>query len=141
MGIKSLVGVFVLTSFCCKQVNEHEKIQNNVDLSQVIYLNDTLLKYTDEWKKDSLGCLKLRTKRKAEKIIEMLTRDRIDEKKLYQNLGKPNEIKKTPDGGYVLTYYFDSVCRNGKLVNGSDKCYANIYMLFDVYKSVDYIYE
>ncbi|GAA4743700.1 hypothetical protein GCM10023229_23940 [Flavisolibacter ginsenosidimutans] len=103
--------------------------------------NDTLVKYVDDWKKDSVGCLKLRTREKGETIIRFLKKDSVITKAtLYQNLGTPNEVQENNDN-FVLIYYFDCLCKDGSLVKDADKCYAKFYTKSALFTDVDFICE
>ena len=121
----------LLFAFDCNQKQSNEKgLVNSVENSITHNINDTLLQYTTEWKRDSLGCLKLRTKEKAESIIRILKNANIHVLTMYKNFGSPNE-QQIINEKLILIYYFDCVCNNGHLVMKSDKCYAKFYLKSD----------
>ena len=136
MAIKVL-GIFsLLLLFACGQ--RKEPISSKTPLLKSN--NDSLMQYSNDWKKDSLGCLKLRSKEKGEAIINFLRRDSITRRLLYEYLGKSNELHKSKDST-ILVYYFDCNCNSGYLVHGSDKCYAKFYLKSDVLENTDFLCE
>jgi hypothetical protein len=133
METRVLLTIFLLLLCGCKQSPQAVSLQ-------MTDTKDTLLRYADEWKKDSLGCLKLRSKEKAEMIMELLKKDVVTVQKLYSSFGVPNEEKRN-NSNLILTYYFDCICKKGELVENSDKCYFNIYITANIFKNVDFVCE
>jgi hypothetical protein len=83
----------------------------------------------EDWKKDGMGCLKLRKKEKAIILIDSLRLVGRDENLLRKVFGKPNEEIIQTNGGKILKYYFDSTCiSEGNLDLESDYCSALFYI-------------
>lgn len=136
MTTNILMLAFLLFSFSCTSKKTKPKESSTFHLT-----NDILLRDVTEWKNDSLGCLKLRSKENAEIIISLLKKDSIITKQtLYQNLGRPNEEQQDNDD-FILIYYFDCLCNDGSLIKDSDKCYARFYLQSDLFKEMDFICE
>ena len=123
----SIIPVFVCFIFSCNiSCNNNNQISiPGFDNSQVSKLE------MNDWQKDKYGCLKLRTKELAEKLIK---KNNLYEKRredFLQVFGEPNKTKQEGDKYVILIYYFDTACRDGKLQKDSDKCYANFYFSND----------
>jgi hypothetical protein len=77
----------------------------------------------NDWKKDSVGCLHLRTLELADSLIivnNLLSKSTDEFIKVF---GISNK-KKEYDNKVVLVYYMDSVCKDGLLIKNADKCWV-----------------
>jgi hypothetical protein len=137
-----LISFISLSIFCKRKPNVSRSLENKsmIAHNDSISTNDTLLQFINEWKKDSLGCLKLRTKAKAEVILQFLKKDTLTKRIVYYNFGIPNELQHYSNN-LILIYYFDCACNNNKLIVKSDKCYAKFYFQNDTFKEIDYVCE
>lgn len=95
-------------------------------------VNDSTLRVLEEWRIDSLGCMKLRGKQKSQFLVNSLGLKGRSKWHLISALGKPNVAKteseyvSTQESGFeMLRYYFDSICYGGAVVDSVDKCWAD----------------
>lgn len=100
-----------------------------------------ITKELNDWGKDRDGCMKLRSKELAKKLIkeyQLMHKTKSDFINVFK---EPNSLKKDGDKTVVLTYYFDAICDNDKIIEGSDRCYANFYFTNDKFLSEEFICE
>ncbi len=89
-----------------------------------IHTTDVHIKMlSKQWKADSLGCQRLRTKIMAETMIDSLKLKNAEKMAFLEMFGSPNR-KYTSGERLVLGYYFDSICINKKLIDSVDYCMA-----------------
>jgi hypothetical protein len=79
--------------------------------------------FIKQWKTDSVGCERLRTKEKAEAIIDSLKLEGTGKNGFEKVFGNANKVQER-NGDFILGYYFDAICANGKLVDSADYCIA-----------------
>ena len=77
-----------------------------------------------DWHKDEYGCLKLRTKELAEKLVSNNKLMNSTKEDFLQVFNTPNVIEHN-EKGEVWVYYMDTICADGKLIPEGDKCYAD----------------
>lgn len=81
---------------------------------------------TNDWKQDSLGCLKKRSKELSESLLKEHNLEQGTLNDFEKIFGKPNkrhEHNKT----IIWGYYFDSFCKEGELDTERDFCVAEFY--------------
>lgn len=83
---------------------------------------------SNDWKMDSLGCLRLRCKNLSELMIleNDLEKKRI--KEFYKVFGRPNK-QKVVNNETILMYYYGSMCIKGKIPAESDFLHSRISLL------------
>lgn len=108
------------------------QISKQLSMAGFINVNDSTLRVLEEWRIDSLGCMQLRGKRRAQFLVNSLELKGRSKWHLISALGKPNvartesEYASTPKGEFeILCYYFDSICYGGAVVDSLDKCWAD----------------
>jgi hypothetical protein len=99
-------------------------------------VKDKESKLLEEWKKDTLGCLKYRTKEKA-----LYIRDSLDLKNkstifVINKLGTPNSIKKDSNRE-ILKYYFNTICRENVFIASFDYCWIEMLVESDRVKNIE----
>ncbi len=90
---------------------------------------DSLKILADQWNSDLAGCDSLRSIDVFKRLLKGYALDRQKEGEILNILGKPNAEESYADEK-VIIYYFDSMCRNNQLVEGSDK--SSIRIIFDL---------
>lgn len=91
-----------------------------------------------KWQSDSLGCEKLRTKQISETIIDSLKLQSKTEAEFLKVFGTPN-AENEREGNKILSYYFDSICREGKFIDSADYCIAEFTFKANKLISINYI--
>ena len=91
------------------------------------------------WKYDRLGCLKLRNESMSETLIDGFKLESASEYRFVEIFGQPN-VKTERNGDKILIYYFDSVCKDNKIIENSDYCYAEFIFRLDKLTKRNYIY-
>ena len=76
--------------------------------------------YEDIWKRDSFGCLKMRTAQMADSIITNNSLVGKDTLAFIAHMGKYNK-KENNQEGFVLIYYIKSICLDGAIDDNADK--------------------
>lgn len=110
--IKTTAILLLLFLIQCKQ-------QKNPENKKNIY-------QSNDWVKDSIGCLHLRTKVLALKLINENKLMNDTKKKFLDVFKSPNNVENTKEAE-ILEYYMGNFCENAKPVANSDKCYAKFY--------------
>lgn len=82
--------------------------------------------FDSNWVKDSIGCLNLRTKELATKLINSNNLLHDTKTKFLDIFKSPNKIE-TIRGIEILTYFMGNFCEAGKPIENTDKCYAKFY--------------
>jgi len=95
---------------------------------------------TNDWIKDKNGCLKLRNKELAYKLIEENNLKNKSKEEFLKVFGVANK-NDTIKNNEILIYYFDCVCFSNQLKENGDKCYANFYFEKEQLKSEEFICE
>jgi len=113
------IGIILLLQSCNSQPNGKVKTNNPTTSNEEV---------TNDWKKDKVGCLKLRTEQLATTLIKNNQLVNATKERFLKVFGSPNETQDR-EGKEVLIYYFDTVCVDGKLKQAGDKCYANFYFV------------
>lgn len=98
---------------------------------------DTLLELTENWRKDTLGCMNLRSKQYSDSINEKINFKNKPETYLIKYLGKSNKVKVSDKYKYFV-YYFDTKCENNILVDSIDQCYLQYRIDAKTEKIIDY---
>ncbi|GIV45094.1 MAG: hypothetical protein KatS3mg035_2222 [Bacteroidia bacterium] len=118
----SVVLIMFIWTYLLIECNYGQNKHKSSNINNVKVMNLTI----NDWQKDKEGCLKLRTKVLAEKLIiehELYEKGKNDFLKIF---GQPNEIRQN-EKQLILIYYFDTVCQDGRIQKNGDKCYANFY--------------
>lgn len=95
---------------------------------------------TNDWIKDSQGCLKLRNEKLAYKLIEENNLKNGAKEDFVKVFGIANKIDSTINN-VILIYYFDCICIDNKLNVEGDKCYASFHFNNGRLKSEEFICE
>ncbi len=106
----------------CSEDSRHPEagIKNEQKSGQ---LNEGVELLIRQWKADSLGCEKLRTKAMAESIIDSLNLENADRTEFLKVFGNPNTTSQR-EGAFIDGYYFDALCVNGNFIDSADYCIA-----------------
>lgn len=116
-------------------------ITNRLDDRERQGINTDILQYQsphadNPWKKDSCGCLGLRTWRLAKDMLEdyNLLNNSIYEFEKY--FGTPNFIKTyNTESEKFLGYYYESICdKEKKMIKGADRSWMEFEFLNDTLK-------
>lgn len=99
--------------------------------------NDKLLELTENWRKDTLGCMNLRNKQYSDNINKEINFKGKSEIYLIKYLGKSNKVKANSKYKY-LVYYFDTRCENNIIVDSIDQCHLQYRIDLRTEKIVDY---
>lgn len=127
MKRNTIVLLFVFFAIACSST----KVEN-----QSVSVDDTLDIYLANWRKDSLGCLQLRSKKASYFLIEKMDLIEKTENQVVSILGTPNTIY--CDGEKVrLKYYFGSLCDNGLINDSADFCWVEYVFLKSNGKVID----
>lgn len=131
-SLKSMVAIFSLFVFLvsCTDSGKSKK-QDKLSITQTeVTLN--------EWKTDSLGCKRIRTKELAEKLV---IENSLEEKTIsdFENIfGKPNKSEVVEEA-VIFSYYFNAMCRNNKFLDTADYCVAEFRFVQDALSRRNYI--
>lgn len=121
-----LIIVFLCNFFFCScQEKSNKVIDNENSKNQII----------NNWKKDSLGCLGLRSLDLAKKIIEDNNLLGCSKENFEDFFGAPNDLIINEEK-IALIYYIEARCKNDKLVNGADKCWIQFSFVRNKLSSV-----
>jgi len=112
---------FILLPFISCNFDNKKKL--NLEKKSNIYV-DSLQILSLEWKKDSLGCDKMRSINLFDRLLEGYSLNNKSE--FLKIFGMPNEQENYEDG-IILIYYVNSVCYKNKIVENSDKSSIRIY--------------
>lgn len=134
---------FLFSFFCllilvvsCKNdtrdnVSNRAQLKNALSKLGISEISDSTLLILEEWRLDSLGCMRLRNMDKILKVASELDLIGKSREFVVQVFGPPNFVKSVEL--YIpsideqtftgVGYYFDSICRNAALVDSSDKCW------------------
>ena len=124
-----VIKVFFATVLCAFLSCQNTKRQHSMvqgDSTVVSNTDDKVSMYEDVWKRDSCGCLKLRTAQMADSIIinnNLVGRDTLV---FIEHMGNYNKKQKKQDG-FVLIYYIKSICINNVIDENAD----NSWIMFD----------
>jgi hypothetical protein len=99
-----------------------------------------VLPISNDWQKDKEGCLKLRNEKLAYWLITENNLRNSNKADFLKVFGAANKIDNI-NNQEVLIYYFDCVCKNSKLYENGDKCYASFYFEKDTFKIEEFICE
>lgn len=98
---------------------------------------DILFDYTENWRKDSLGCKNLRNKKYSDSINDRIDFKNKNEMNLINYLG--NYDKSTSNEKYkYLIYFFDTKCHNNAIIDSVDHCYLQYRINLKTSKVIDY---
>ena len=109
---------------------ESTDTSERVSMKQNSHIQDV-----NDWKRDSLGCLRLRSLELARDMIEQNNLLDKSTEEFINYFGKPNEInkggrlaKRYPFGSQseiILIYYIETLCENDTfIIEGADKCWV-----------------
>ena len=115
--------IFILLFFTSCNFDNKKKV--NLEKKSNIYI-DSLQILSFEWKKDSLGCYKIRSINLFERLLEGYSLNKKSE--FLKIFGMPNEQENYEDG-IIFIYYVNSICYKNKIVENSDK--SSIRIFFD----------
>ncbi len=122
--------LFFLLILNCKDIKKDKTINKN-----------TCVKCVEEWKKDSCGCLKIRSVNLFKNIFtdyDLLNKNRNN---IVSLIGNPNEKETHLRNGEkfeTFYYYINVICINGKPIQDSDKCYVQLNFKNDTLKAILY---
>ena len=122
-GKMGLINMLLATVLCtCMSC---QKAQNGFSVSHVdsLVVSNKDAKtnmYEDIWKRDSCGCLKMRTAQMADSIITNNNLIGKDTLAFIAHMGKYNK-KENNIEGFVLVYYIKSICLDGAIDDNADK--------------------
>jgi hypothetical protein len=92
---------------------------------------------TENWKKDSLGCMNIRNKQYSDLINKRITFKNMPESFLIKYLGKSNKIENDDNYRYYI-YYFNTQCVNNRIIDTVEKCYLQYRINLKTLNIVDY---
>lgn len=95
---------------------------------------------TGDWANDKCGCHGLRNRELAIKLIDENALKNSSREKFLGVFNRPDTVKNSEDG-QMLVYYFNSHCKDGKILSESDRCYANFYFKRNKLIFTDFICE
>jgi hypothetical protein len=81
---------------------------------------------SNRWKKDQNGCMHIRNKELAVKLLNTNGLMNSSKEAFLIVFGSPNETTNL-NGADILTYYYGTICEGNKIVPNGDKCYATFY--------------
>ena len=120
MGLFNILFATTLCTFVSCQTNKSRNSVAHID-SLVSYNTETKINmYEDIWKKDSCGCLKMRTAQMADSIItnnHLIGKDTLA---FIAHMGKYNK-KENNQEGFILIYYINSTCLDGAIDDNADE--------------------
>jgi len=128
--------VVVIILFSSAKVPENNNLKGNVfknNIGQALTIYDK-----NDWKEDSVGCLKKRSRKLSEQLIKEYKLEKSNLKDFQIIFGKPNK-KEISDNIVILSYYFDSFCKEGSINTDMDYCIAEYYFKSDTLNSTSYI--
>ncbi|WP_343636026.1 hypothetical protein [Fluviicola sp.] len=132
LNIIILQIVFMMIMSC---VSTRNTISSNDKTIQEVKEVEILV---ENWRTDSLGCKKLRTKQASEIIIDSLKLENRTQTEFLRVFCNPNMIDER-DGKQILSYYFDAICRDGKFIDSLDHCIAEFTFKSDRLVGSNYI--
>lgn len=94
----------------------------------------------NDWQKDKNGCLKIRNKELAERLVTENALRSKTKKDFVKIFGEPNQTESEQEQ-FVLIYFFDCVCQDNEPIKGGDKCYARFYFKQDRLNLEEFICE
>jgi len=107
----------ILSSCFCQNKKNNDENNDEMKIPIIIKMQD------NNWKKDSLGCLCLRTLELADSLI---VANKLLEKSISEFIdvfGEPNEVIER-NTKKSLIYYMDTFCKDGKLIEDIDKSWV-----------------
>ena len=130
------ISISIIILFLCFSCNNKKTEVKETKLVTSHFIKndsyqDTIEKYINEWKKDSIGCLKLRNQEKGRAILRFLRKGIVSKEVLYKNFGKPNKKEKTSDYECILTYNYDCLCSDKGKKRNADYCFVSFYITAD----------
>lgn len=105
---------------CCKTKSSSPQ---QAQPGGTVQVSDTLRQMMAEWKSDSVGCEKKRSKAAAESLLQGMKLENGNMKDFTEVFGIPNKQLER-NGKTTFVYYFDAACTGGKPGEGSDYCAA-----------------
>lgn len=121
MTAMKMILTFLITvllfAICCSNEN---KIQTQEG-------SDSLKIAVKNFKKDSLGCIGLRTKKSIEYIYQEGKLKGKTKSEVLSLIGTPNDSV-SANGILNLRYYFKRICSNGIPVDSVEKCWSNLHV-------------
>lgn len=112
MRIKLFIILFIIIMTACKTGNHNEPAKSIPTLESTD---------SEIWKRDSCGCLGVRTEDMATKIIKENNLLNKSIREFEKHFGSPNHTRYY-DSIVIFEYYINSICDNEKIRNGSDRC-------------------
>ena len=100
-------------------------------------INDSTEFIIENWKKDSIGCLNLRTKAGFEYLNAIMILKDKSLSDISVLLGSPNEIEKS-DGSTTLIYWYNSICGNNRIIENTDYCWVELFFKKDTLSDVSF---
>lgn len=105
-------------------------------VSSKYQVKDKENKLLEEWRTDTLGCLKYRTKEKALYIRDSLSLMGKPTVFIIDKLGVPNS-KKKESNSEILKYYFNTICRENVFIDSLDYCWIEMLVESDKVKNIE----
>lgn len=135
--MKNKVNMILLQVLMCLNLACSNN-KNTIIVNENKHINTEIEMLIEKWQTDSLGCLKLRNKQIAETIIDSLKLENKSQSEFVKVFGIPNAETNRNDNK-ILIYYFDRLCRDNQIVEGSDYCFAEFTFKSDKLTQRNYI--
>jgi hypothetical protein len=121
--MRKYLFVYLVLFLSCS--NSRTENQSKVRKDKTVIVNDTISRYIADWKKDSLGCLGLRDYNKLQYILKYFNLISKSKEEVVNILGQPDFII-NDDTEMRFTYYFDTMCDKGEMIDSTDFCWARV---------------
>ena len=131
-NLKSMVVIFFFLSFL---ISCNDSVRSKKQESSPIVQDEVTL---NEWRIDSLGCNRIRTKELAERMILDNNLEGKAMSDFEHIFGKPNRRETTKEE-VIISYYFNALCRNNKFLDTADYCVAEFRFIQDTLSKRNYI--
>ena len=119
MGFYNILATALCTFMSCQRAKDRFPI-THIDSLVISNIDAKTNMYEDIWKRDSCGCLKMRTTQMADSIITNNGLVAKDTLAFIAHMGKYNK-KENNQEGFVLIYYIKSICLDGAIDDNADK--------------------
>ena len=110
--------------------------QNNSKLEKETIKKENF-SYSNNWKEDYNGCKGLRNIKLSDSLILEYGLKNSDIDSFIVVFGKPN-FRVENDDNIDLYYYYDNYCKDFKIIDSLDKCYAEYRFKLSKYVSKKY---
>ncbi len=100
--------------------------------------DDTNNNLYNDWRVDTLGCLKLRTLSNAKYIRDSLNIVNKESSFVINKLGQPN-FQTINSNIEIIRYYFDTYCHESEIIDTLDYCWLEMSFEREKVKTIDII--